>query len=335
MALDGGGEARILHVGVPSGIKTAGWQETASCMTQTTARRLVGRTGEPPLDSGNQELGLARRLHTALPTPSLLEPPMHSIKSLIASFVVAATALAQPVGEIVIRTRDGKSRQGRVLSETQNGYLFTTAKGTSVIPFESIIDLRSATAAQAATEARNAAVAPAVIDAPSPPMVAVAPEAREAVPAPPPPPPSVEASVSPRDNSASRGFHFGLGASAGGGRLGLDAGGQGVFDFNFGKTGLRLGLNLGVVVGYGASFLWSVDGLFHLNVSDVYTLGAGLQVGMMIGGLTAVFAGPVLQPVVIKLGDRGEHQLALTAAIGFGTLLEPRYGATIGYTYLF
>ncbi|MDP1823193.1 MAG: hypothetical protein Q8L48_08130 [Archangium sp.] len=268
---------------------------------------------------------------------------MHSFKCLIASFVVAATAFAQPVGELVIRTRDGKSRQGRVLSETKSGYLFTTAKGTSVIPFETIIDMRSANAEPPELEPRNAEAAPVAIASAAPATVATAPAASEAVPPPPPPPaaaPVGEASASAPDSTSARGFHFGLGVSAGGGRLGFDAGGHGVFDFNFGKTGFRLGLNLALAVGYGAGFLGSIDGLLHINLSDFYTLGVGAQVGAIIGDMNVFFVGPVLQPVVIKLGDRGQHQLALTATVGFANYLDrelqtARYGATAGYTYLF
>jgi hypothetical protein len=268
---------------------------------------------------------------------------MHSFKSLIASFVIAATAFAQPAGELVIRTRDGKSRQGRVLSETKSGYLFTTAKGTSVIPFETIIDMKSTNAEPTEAEPRNAEVAPVAIASMAPATVAMASAASESVTPPPPPPaaaPVGEVSASAPESSSARGFHFGLGVSAGGGRLGFDGGGHGVFDFNFGKTGFRVGLNLALAVGYGAGLLGSVDGLLHINLSDFYTLGVGAQVGVIIGNPNVFFAGPVLQPVVIKLGDRAQHQLALTATIGFANFLDrdlmtPSYGATVGYTYLF
>ena len=63
-------------------------------------------------------------------------------------------------------------------------------------------------------------------------------------------------------------------------------------------------------------FVASVDNFFHYNFGDVFALGAGIEVGLAFGGgWNFLYVGPVIQPAIIKLGDRGQHQLAVTASI--------------------
>ncbi|MDP2276361.1 MAG: hypothetical protein Q8K32_36820 [Archangium sp.] len=258
---------------------------------------------------------------------------------LVACFVVASTAFAQPQGEQIIRTRDGKSRQGRVISETQKGYLFSSASGTSVIPFESIVDMSPVSAAQEA---------PPLV--PTPMVAAAVAKPSTEVPAPPVAPafPAISELRAPLEERPSRlGLRFGVGALAGASRDGGNFGGQGLLDYTFGRLGYRLALNLGGSVSSSLSFLGSVDNLVHFNISDVFSLGAGVQVALFQGYLTFLYAGPVLQPVLIKLGNRGQHQLALTATLAVVSSLASwpggiccadmagRFEVNAGYAYLF
>jgi len=149
--------------------------------------------------------------------------------------------------------------------------------------------------------------------------------------------------------SSREGFHFGVGLGA----MALDIGPlaqvQAHFDFTFGRPAYRLSANLGIQSMNGTTFAsLSVDNLFQFNVNDIYSFGVGLQ----IGGATSswrsyLYASPVIQPVIIKLGDRGQHQLSLTASIvALSTIAMNGYtGATytfagtpqvfVGYSFLF
>jgi hypothetical protein len=296
---------------------------------------------------------------------------MHSLlKSLLVVSVVCSTlAVAQPQGEVVIRSRDGKTRMGRILSETSKGYLLSGPDGTEVVEFSSIVDIRqvAATGVQAsAPVAPVAPVAPPMVAAPAPvakpskqPVVAApppmpAPVAVAAVEAPPAPPerplePSItelSSSDVPEVKSAREGFHFGLGAGAFILPTGPLVQAQAHFEFNFGKPVYRIDANLGVLGVYTSTFVnVSVDNLFQFNVGDVYAFGAGLQVGLMLGPAGFLQLSPMIQPVILKFGERGQHQVSLTGAITvLSTVSVGYYGAYtfagtpqvyLGYSYLF
>ncbi len=263
---------------------------------------------------------------------------MHSpLKSLIVLVVLVGSSVrAQPEGEVVIRTRDGRSRQGRVLSETQKGYLFAGPRGTSVIEFGDIVDMQKV-GAPAPVVGAPAVVAAAPVAAPTP--VADPPSLR--------PVGDVIADAPVPERISREGFHFGLGASLGVNNSGPSAQVQGHFEFNFGRPVYRINANVGALLISGASFFaLSVDNLFHFNIGDVYALGAGVQVGVAFGG-GYFFAclTPVIQPVIIKLGDRGQHQLALTGSVvvastddlhnSNGTSFAGTVQVFAGYSYLF
>lgn len=237
-----------------------------------------------------------------------------SIKSLLVSLVVAVTAFAAPEGEISIRTRDGKTHQGRVLSETQKGYLFSTPTGTLVIEFANIVDLQKLEAAS--TESARPVALPS-------------------------PTSFVEAANTEQTAPSREGFHFGLGAQVGAYPGGPEAFAQAHFDFNFGRPAYRINANFGVL---GDLFNASVDNLFHFNVGKVYTLGAGVEVGTAFGhGAAVMYVAPVIQPVIIKLGDRGQHQISLTGSIVAFSTYDGNYRvslsgllqATAGYSFFF
>lgn len=260
---------------------------------------------------------------------------MHSLTKSLA-LVLALTALtsfAQSEDEVIIRTRDGKSRQGRVLSETKKGYLFAGARGTSVIAFADIVDMKKVEAAP-----------PAEVPIPVAPVV---------VAAPPPPPPPPPAALPPIDEVVARepvekvnreGFHFGIGANVGIRSGYLIAQGQTHFDFNFGRPAYRISVNFGSPA--GESFVAHIDNFFHYNFGDVFSMGAGLEVGFAFGGgYSFLYIGPVIQPVIIKLGARGQHQLSVTASMAAFSTYDLRYAGSYdglgtlqvfgGYSYFF
>ena len=232
---------------------------------------------------------------------------MHSsIKSLLASLVVVSSiAFAQPEGEVVVRTRDGKTHQGRVLSETQKGYLFAGARGTSIIEFANIVDLQKV---DAQVPVAHMVVAEPIVPPPPPAPIVASP--------PPPPTRPVDEVIhdSPVPVATSReGFHFGMGANVGVGSYGATGFAQVHFDFNFGRPTYRISANFGA---FGSLFNASVDNLFHFNIGQVYTLGAGVQLGVAFGGgYSFAYAAAVIQPVIVKLGERGQHQISLTGRI--------------------
>lgn len=253
---------------------------------------------------------------------------MHSlIKSLLAvSLFVSTLAFAQPEGEVVITTRDGKARQGRVLSETAKGYLFATSKGTSVIAFDKIVGIKSVDAVESEPVAASAP-APAVVkvaqNAPPPAPVA-APVIDTDFTSPPPPPsrpveaPRSEVSIAveqPQPN-ARTGVHFGVGAFGGLNPGGVSLRAQGNFEFNFGVPEYRASLNISYLNVWGMSALnVSADNLLQLNFGDVYALAFGVQVGVVTGVGTYFYGAPVLEPIIIKLGERGQHRLSLSGSI--------------------
>lgn len=297
---------------------------------------------------------------------------MHSLlKSLLVVSVVCSTlAVAQPQGEVVIRSRDGKTRMGRILSETSKGYLLSGPDGTEVVEFSNIVDIRQLASTGAQASAPVAPPAPPMVAAPAPatkpgkqPTVAAPPSAPAPAPAaapitfaelpPAPPERPVEPSVTeltsndvPEVKRDREGFHFGLGAGAFYLPTGPLVQAQAHFEFNFGKPVYRINANLGVLGVYTTTFVnVSVDNLFQFNVGDVYAFGAGLQVGLMLGAFSFLQLSPVIQPVILKFGERGQHQLSLTGAITvLSTVSSGYYGdysfagtpqVYLGYSYVF
>jgi hypothetical protein len=254
------------------------------------------------------------------------------LKSLIVVVVLSGfTASAKPGEEVVITTRDGKSRQGRVLSETRKGYLFSGPKGTSVIAFGDIVDMKNVEAAQPTL----------------PEPVKVEPVAQPLPVAPPPPPPSAPAKPSVEEVIATtresekaerEGFHFGIGANLGIRSGGPIAQGQVHFDFNFGRPAYRISVNFSSPA--AEFFVAHIDNFFHWNFGDHFALGGGIEVGLAWGGgYNFVYLAPVIQPVIVKLGGRGQHQLSATVSVAVNYQFKGSYDGTIqafaGYSYFF
>lgn len=223
---------------------------------------------------------------------------------------LAAAALSQPQGEVTIRCRDGKVYTGRIVSETAKGYLFSSTAGTRVVEFGDIADIASAH---------------------TPPPV-------ETPPAPPPPPMPIagESPSSPADTAAHlrrpettkmgdesepderEGLHFGFGAGA----MALPipsvmAQAQAHLEFRFGRPAYRLSVNAGMLTYPSAlpHFLGSVDNTFQFNVTDTYAFGVGLEIGVLLGSYNHLYAAPIAVPVIIKLGDKRQHQISLSGTM--------------------
>lgn len=286
--------------------------------------------------------------------------------ALIVSTAVFTLALAveaaPPQGEVVIRTRDGQNKLGRVLSETATGYLLAGPDGTEVVPFTSIVDIRQLAPAANATPAPQPVAAPAPAPAtdvatyyaPNAPPPAYSPQPAAPQWAPPPAAPPVQVSGLAVEEWIERrkGFHFGLGIT--GQVLPADSGYANAafqlnLDWTFGRTGLRVAPQVGIYHSRNSWFVAGVDTTFQVNVAEHYAFGVGLQVGFAAGPYTRLYFAPTLAPVIVKLGDRGQHQLQLTASVPvlqLGTFCSPYYGTCygdnfgypmggIGYAYLF
>ena len=85
-------------------------------------------------------------------------------------------------------------------------------------------------------------------------------------------------------------------------------------------------------------------GPFRYNFGDVFSLGAGIEIGLAFGeGYNFVYIGPVIQPVIIKLGNRGQHQLSVTASVAalstYNSAFRGKIDGTFqifgGYSYFF
>jgi hypothetical protein len=269
---------------------------------------------------------------------------LKSLVAVVALFALNAAASA-PQGEVVIRTRSGKVLMGKILTETSKGYLLAGADGTSVVEFRNIVEIREL----ASTASAPAEPPPPLVPAPVPQKpeviespvaakkpvpayyaLAAQPEAPKPAPvevaAPPPPERPVEPAVTEVAQKAEltpkrsrEGFHFGLGLGAMALPPGFMAQLQGHFEFNFGRPVYRISLNAGVVSAAYGGFLhlmFSLDNIFQFNITSWLAAGAGVQVGVAVGfPFGFVTLSPLVQPVVIKLGDRGQHQISVTGAV--------------------
>lgn len=263
------------------------------------------------------------------------------VKSLVVAFAVSSTlCFAQPRGEVVIRSRDGKTRMGRIISETSKGYLLSGPDGTTVVEFSAITDIR---------ELASQAPSPPPFPEPMPVPVAAAapaPQPERSIDAP------VVTATAPEGAPQApvrEGFHFGVGAEMMALPTGFLARAQAHFDFTFGRPAYRISANVGVQQLYSRLFIVaSIDNLFQFNVTDIYSFGGGVQIGLAMGRPSMnLYLAPVIQPVILKFGDRGQHQLSVTASLvvlssvyqdgysGSPISLEGTPQAFVGYSYLF
>lgn len=276
---------------------------------------------------------------------------MSPLKSVLVALVVllSSFSFAQVRGEVVIQSRDGKAVVGRVITETAKGYLLATASGTQVVEFGDIADIRQLAPVAPAFSAATPSV-PA-----SAPVVGTAqrPEASSSpvwseVPPPPPERPQepagevVTSGVTDRPRSSSP-VRFGLGAGLGTNYLqglgSVSAALQAMLEVGSGRATYRLVANAELAVPVGG--LLALDNLFVFSFSEAYAAGAGVQVGAAFTGRTFFQLSPVLQPAILKFGERRQHQLQLTLALTVlssvesFTLHSRSLGAyTLEYSYL-
>ncbi len=261
-----------------------------------------------------------------------------SVSKCIALVAVVLSSLAwaeKPQGEVVIRTRDGREYVGRVLTETSTGYLVAGPKGSRVVNFTDMVEI--------------APVGPPPVsaDAPPPPPPPSVPAPVVVAPMPPPAPPAPLVEAPPQltavsaDDWATRrqGFHFGLGVS--GMFLPFEIAGSAVthLDWSFGKVALDIAPRVGVLATeLGGYVNVGLDTQVRFALTEGFSLGFGIDQGLMFGTSDGYYAGLSLTPVLVTLGDRGQHQLSLWACV---PLLRLSNGGgflpfgTLGYAYLF
>ncbi len=250
---------------------------------------------------------------------------MSPLTSLFVSCVVLLSSLsfAQVRGEVVIQSRDGKAVVGRVITETAKGYLIATATGTKVIEFADVADVRQLVPAVSAAPV-VAPVAPVPVAAS--PVVAVTPvpsspaEWSEVPPPPPALPPAPAAEVASSSSverpRSSGGVRFGLGVGLGThlfeGYVSPSAAVQGMLEVGS-RAAYRLVVNAELASPAGA--IVAVDNLFVYSIGSVFAFGAGLEIGASISTLSYFQLSAVLQPAILKFGQRGQHQVQLTLAL--------------------
>jgi hypothetical protein len=260
-------------------------------------------------------------------------------KLLLASlFLASFSTFAQD--KVIIKTRAGKTVEGRVLQETSRGYLVAAPTGTQLIEYANVADFQ---------KVETAVVAPAVTPMPLPAPAPSAPPAVSApvyapVPVVAPAPMPVENTVESNTEipeSNREGLHIGLGGGAFANpavTIGIEA----HFDWTFGKVGFRVSPQVQIHSNYGGTFiLFSAHPQFHFNVAKIYSLAAGIQTGLAAGSRTILFLGPTISPAIFKLGERGQHQIEARFSIpiiqfggnGYGSLF-PVMGM-LTYSYLF
>jgi hypothetical protein len=253
------------------------------------------------------------------------------------------SAWAQPArGPHSLRTKDGRTRTGVILSETQTGYLFKTDEATELVPFSSIDDLQP------------------VVEAPMPPPAPPPPPPVEAPTPQPDPPPDTEPEVAPPPpeppvpdwRAARKGFHWSLGLGGmvdpviSGGSAGTPLSFAPIWyvaavpsvSWGFGWIDLHLGLQL---MGY---FSRTVKALFvglepqlRVNFAKVYSLGLGPYLGVAFSPVVDFALGASFSPAIFKIGDRGQHELALSMAKPFllNTALSSITLYLVSYSYVF
>ncbi len=248
------------------------------------------------------------------------------MKPFVLSCLIATTALAQVRGEYLFSTNDGRTIQGRVLSETQSGYLVATSTGTQVVVFSSIADMHAVTATPSAAPLPTG---------PRPGVVTATPE--------------TYAEVSDRPEAAGSvdGFHVGLGAGlmllpTDDPTFTLNA--QVNLDWVSGHVGFRLSPGVWLYSrGTGFYVAPELDAKFMVYAGRVYSFGVGLDFGLAIGGYTQGYLGASLAPVILRFGSQGQHQVALQISVPFFrmsgiNLANSSFGlpmTSLGYTYRF
>jgi hypothetical protein len=260
-------------------------------------------------------------------------------KLLLASLcLISFSTFAQD--KVIIKTRAGKTVEGRVLQETSRGYLVAAPSGTQLIEYTNVVDFQKVEAAAVAPAVAPTPVPLPVAEPSAPPVVSTPVYAPVAAPAP-MPVENIDESNTENPESSREGLHIGLGGGAFANpavTIGIEA----HFDWTFGKVGFRVSPQVQIHSNYSGGFiLFSAHPQFHFNVVKIYSLGAGIQTGLAVGTRSILFLGPTISPAIFKLGERGQHQIEARFSIpiiqfgssGYGSLF-PVMGM-LTYSYLF
>lgn len=273
---------------------------------------------------------------------------MKTIVRLLCCFAVLAASVALAADRIAtIRTRDGKTYKGKVLQETDKGYVLRTETDTKLIEYSRIDDLHI----DGEVPATNLAV-------PLPPPAPPSTPAPVAQPPPPPPPSAAPASeldavVAPKDwQEANRGMHLGFGASAlllpwaAVTDFPLSAGVRAQFhlSFGFGLVDVRISPTFGLLyTSYRAfsvaTFHGAVETSARLNLARVFAIGIGTYQGVALGtgggcfgsycsyvSGASLFFMPALYPAIFRFGELAKNELSV--ALMFPLTLAPETTAS-------
>lgn len=284
---------------------------------------------------------------------------MHRAFALLLSLCALTALAALPAGEQQIRTKDGRTLRGVVLSETRDGYLFKTATGTEVVRFDTIEDLQPVPVQAPVApwpDDDGPGVAPEVAPPPPPPPDYQPPpplgtprppegEPQPATPEPVEPPP-------PNWRAERKGFHVSVGL---GGAVNPGASTSATGSTTFNVTGFvaarpaaswGLGwLDLHVELQPLGYFRGSTKALFvgvvpsvRVNFSRFYSLGVGPYFAVVMSPGVDFCAGLQFSPAIFKLGKRGEHELGIWGASPILATSNQLTGIVlmlISYSYVF
>jgi hypothetical protein len=150
----------------------------------------------------------------------------------------------------------------------------------------------------------------------------------------------------PSWRSARKGFHWSLGA---GGMI--DPGSSGptptvvgyvgvepAASWGFGWVDIHVGAQvLGYLSASTQALFLALDPQLRINFTRWYSLGAGPYLGLALSPGVEFALGATLSPAVFRLGDRGQHEVAVWGAAPF--LFSKSAGAVtlllITYSYVF
>lgn len=234
--------------------------------------------------------------------------------------VVALASSAAWAGDKVlsIKTRDGRVLTGRVLSETEQGYLLRTDSRTELVAYANVDDLQTVSAPTVGAASELTPVNPSY-------QSTMAPSAGVSL--------AAEPHVEPY--LARRGLHLGFGVQptffyyGDASPLIMGAAAQFHMELALGRVDIRFSPQLGF---WQSQFYYTgvstvqlaFEATARINLASFFSLGVGTNQGLAIGfgescyrsacvvGTGAsFFMAPVMYPAIFKFGEGGMHQVSL------------------------
>ena len=161
-------------------------------------------------------------------------------------------------------------------------------------------------------------------------------------------PPAIEPVATVTDRQVTdwaeprQGLHFGIGATLSPVPFSLTLMVKGHATYGFGRFGVDISPRIGITghTDYGGGFGLCVDSQFRFAILPWLTAGAGLDLGLELGGFFSGFrSGPSFTFADVTLGDRGQHRLSLWATIPLlwtgSSYRAPFPLVTLAYAHMF